>query len=55
MGFVHTLSSIAKIENRLRLDKVPKSLKVGTLFETQCNTVETSHSTYVWSGRLNPH
>ena len=31
----YTLSSSAKIENRLRFDKVTESLKVG-LFETQC-------------------
>ena len=26
-------------ENRLRLDKVTESLKVGTFFETQCSNV----------------
>jgi len=33
----HIISSSAKnLENRLRFDKVTKSLKMGTFFETQC-------------------
>ena len=39
MGFVANFvcfPAIQNFENRLRFDKVTKSLKVGTFFETQC-------------------
>ena len=41
MGFMEQISyafqQCKNFENRLRFDKVTESLKVGTLFETQCS------------------